>query len=74
MNNFCPDQGRTRVYGEAYACTPQPETRGERRAQGKKGHLGLGVEQGKSSLAGAGRQTTDRIWASGNSKRKFSGF
>ncbi len=36
MSNFCPDQGRTRVFGEAYACTPQPETRGERRA-GQKG-------------------------------------
>ncbi|MFZ0482481.1 MAG: hypothetical protein WAL93_03745, partial [Desulfobacterales bacterium] len=32
MSNFCPDQGRTRVCGEAYVCTPQPETRGERRA------------------------------------------
>ena len=34
MSNFCPDQGRTRVCGppkrdrKAYACTPQPETRG----------------------------------------------
>jgi len=36
MSNFCPDQGRTRVCGEAYACTPQPGTRGERRA-GQKG-------------------------------------
>jgi hypothetical protein len=25
-------QGRTRVCGEAYFCTPQPETRRERRA------------------------------------------
>jgi hypothetical protein len=46
MRNFCSDQGRTRVFGEAYVCTPQPETRGERRA-GQKGpfmdghHLGL---------------------------------
>ncbi|MFZ0484640.1 MAG: hypothetical protein WAL93_14725, partial [Desulfobacterales bacterium] len=36
MSNFCPDQGRTRVFGEAYVCTPQPETRGERRS-GQKG-------------------------------------
>jgi len=36
MSNFCPDQGRTRVCGKAYVCTPQPETRGERRA-GQKG-------------------------------------
>ena len=36
MSNFCPDQGRTRVCGEVYVCTPQPETRGERRA-GQKG-------------------------------------
>jgi len=36
MSNFCPDQGRTRVCGEAYACTPQPETRGERRAGQKE--------------------------------------
>jgi hypothetical protein len=36
MSNFCSDQGRTRVCGEAYVCTPQPETRGERRA-GQKG-------------------------------------
>ena len=28
--------GQARVCGEAYACTPQPETRGERRA-GQKG-------------------------------------
>jgi hypothetical protein len=35
MSNFCSDQGRTKVCGEAYVCTPQPETRGERRA-GKK--------------------------------------
>jgi hypothetical protein len=30
MSNFCSDQDRTRVCGEAYVCTPQPETRGER--------------------------------------------
>ena len=36
MSSFCSDQGRTRVCGEAYVCTPQPETRGERRA-GQKG-------------------------------------
>jgi hypothetical protein len=36
MSSFCFDQGRTRVCGEAYVCTPQPETRGERRA-GQKG-------------------------------------
>jgi len=36
MSSFCSDQGRTRVFGEAYACTPQPETRGESRA-GQKG-------------------------------------
>jgi len=36
MSIFCPDQDRTRVCGEAYECTPQPETRGERRA-GQKG-------------------------------------
>ena len=35
MSNFCPDQGRTRVFGEAYYCTPQPETRGERRSSEK---------------------------------------
>jgi hypothetical protein len=35
MSNFCSDQGRTRVCGEAYVCTPQPETRGERRARQK---------------------------------------
>ena len=29
--DFRSGQGRTRVYGEAYHCTPQPETRGERR-------------------------------------------
>jgi len=28
MSNFCSDQGRTRVFGEAYVCTPQPEARG----------------------------------------------
>jgi hypothetical protein len=36
MINFCSDQGRTRVYGEVYVCTPQPEIRGKRRA-GQKG-------------------------------------
>ena len=49
MSNFCPDQGRirrrpkkramagqARVFGEAYVCTSQAETRGERRA-GQKG-------------------------------------
>jgi hypothetical protein len=49
MRNFCSDQGRTRVCGEAYVCTPQPETRGlrlveptpwrENADQDKKGHL-----------------------------------
>jgi hypothetical protein len=38
MSNFCSDQGRTRVFGEAYVCTPQPETRGERRS-GQKGQF-----------------------------------
>ena len=32
MSNFCSDQGRTRVFGETYVCTSQPETRGERRS------------------------------------------
>jgi hypothetical protein len=36
MSNFCSDQGRTRVFGEAYVCMPQPEARGERRT-GQKG-------------------------------------
>jgi len=48
MSNFCSDQGRpreigfafhgagTRVFGAADVCTPQLETRGERRA-GQKG-------------------------------------
>jgi len=36
MSNFYSDQGRTRVFGEAYICMLQPETRGERRA-GQKG-------------------------------------
>jgi len=36
MNNFCLVQGHTRVCGEAYDCTPQPETRGERRAGQKR--------------------------------------
>ena len=40
MSNFCPDQGRTRVCGEAYVCTPQPETRGERRAEQKGPFMG----------------------------------
>ena len=49
MINFCSDQGHTRVYGEAYVCTPQPETRRlriveptprrENAEQDKKGHL-----------------------------------
>jgi hypothetical protein len=43
MSNFCSDQGLTRVCDpriagqEAYVfCTPQPETRGERRAGQKE--------------------------------------
>ena len=31
MRIFCVGQGRTRVCGEAYSCTSQPETCGERR-------------------------------------------
>jgi hypothetical protein len=36
MSKFCSDQGRTRGCGEVYVCTPQPETRGERRAGQKR--------------------------------------
>jgi hypothetical protein len=32
MSNFCSDQGRTRVFGEAHVGTLQPETREERRS------------------------------------------
>jgi hypothetical protein len=38
MSSFCSDQGRTRVCGEGYVCTPQPENRGDAE-QDKKGHL-----------------------------------
>jgi hypothetical protein len=40
MRIFGSAQGRTRVCGEAYAGTPQPETRGERRAGPKRPFLG----------------------------------
>jgi hypothetical protein len=30
MRDFFVEQGHTRVFGEAYICTPQAETRGER--------------------------------------------
>jgi hypothetical protein len=33
---FFAGQGRTMVYGEAYFCTPQPGTCGERRSAEKK--------------------------------------
>jgi len=32
MKIFFAEQGLTRVCGEAYCCTPQPETRGRRRS------------------------------------------
>ena len=57
MSNFCPDQGRTRVCGEAYACTPHAGLFSSRRRnpaenaeQGKKGHLWMDTRKGSELL------------------------
>jgi hypothetical protein len=39
MRNFCPDQGRTRVYGEAYVLYAATENPHKNAEQGKKGRL-----------------------------------
>ena len=39
IGNFCPDQDRTRVYGEAYFRFAAAENPNENAEQSKKGHL-----------------------------------
>ena len=45
MSNFCPDQGRTRVYGEAYLSVRRNRKPAENAEKGKKGHLFMGTNQ-----------------------------